>query len=301
MAKILVVDDNSQLNSMLKDVLESWDYTVLLSEDGFSCLDLARKEKPDIILLDIMLRGLSGYEVCSELKKDPCTQEPAVILMTALSDVQSRIHGYGGGADIFLTQPITYDEIHVIITQCLQRRQRHQSMEPRYAVAETLNGIFTLAAGCPTPLNATKLAYCNKLLQSLHWTPEEEEKARIVSMLFPVNPLFQKADYGLEQLLAAIQPLQMSAWLTPAIRFLAAPPDGRDRFLPALERQHCKKPAFLALLVAHYITLCKENGGDRRRILEVLRREPAACHYDEEILHKLTELINAEIVLETIG
>lgn len=80
---------------MLKDVLESWDYTVLLSEDGFSCLDLARKEKPDIILLDIMLRGLSGYEVCSELKKDPCTQETAVILMTALSDVQSRIHGYG--------------------------------------------------------------------------------------------------------------------------------------------------------------------------------------------------------------
>lgn len=286
---------------MLKDVLESWDYTVLLSEDGFSCLDLARKEKPDVILLDIMLRGLSGYEVCSELKKDPCTRETAVIMMTALSDVQSRIHGYSVGADVFLTKPINYDEIHVIIAQCLQRRQRHQSMESRYAVAETLNYIFTMVTGRPTPINATKLVYCNKLLQSLHWTPEEEEKARIASMLVPIKPLFHEADYGLEQLLAAIEPLKMSAWLTPTIRFLAAPPDERDKFLPGLEAQQCEKPAFPALLVAHYITLYNENDGDRRKILEILRQETAAYHYDEEIFHKLTELINAEIVLETIG
>ena len=94
MAKILVVDDNEQLNSMLKDVLESWDYTALMVTEGFACLDVARREMPDIILLDIMLPGLSGYEVCSALKSDPATKGIAVIMMTALEDVESRIHGF---------------------------------------------------------------------------------------------------------------------------------------------------------------------------------------------------------------
>ena len=70
MPKILVVDDNEQLSSMLKDVLESWGYTALTATEGRSCLEIARQEQPDIILLDIMLPGLSGYEVCSELKRD---------------------------------------------------------------------------------------------------------------------------------------------------------------------------------------------------------------------------------------
>ena len=94
MPKILVVDDNEQLSSMLKDVLESWGYTALTATEGRSCLEIARQEQPDIILLDIMLPGLSGYEVCSELKRDGRTHSIAVIMMTALEDLESRIHGY---------------------------------------------------------------------------------------------------------------------------------------------------------------------------------------------------------------
>ena len=102
MPKILVVDDNEQLSSMLKDVLESWGYTAMIATEGRSCLEIARLEQPDIILLDIMLPGLSGYEVCSELKRDSRTCSIAVIMMTALEDLESRIHGYKVGADNFL-------------------------------------------------------------------------------------------------------------------------------------------------------------------------------------------------------
>ncbi|HBX75516.1 MAG TPA: two-component system response regulator, partial [Acidaminococcaceae bacterium] len=111
MPKILVVDDNEQLSSMLKDVLESWGYTALIATEGRACLELARQEQPDIILLDIMLPGLSGYEVCSELKRDARTHSIAVIMMTALEDMESRIHGFKVGADNFLVKPINYNEV----------------------------------------------------------------------------------------------------------------------------------------------------------------------------------------------
>ncbi|XOQ53414.1 MAG: Response regulatory domain-containing protein [Succiniclasticum sp.] len=300
MAKILVVDDNSQLNSMLKDVLESWKHTVFVMEDGYTCVETARRELPDIIFLDIMLPGLSGYEVCSTLKKDPALRETAVILMTALSDVESRIHGYSCGADLFLSKPVHFDELRVLIDQFLQRKRNHETMEARYAVAETLNSIFTMVLHRPTPINKMKLVYCNKLLQGMDWTPEEEEQARIACMLVPIQSLFRETEYNLDRLLEAMKPLKMAAWLTPIIRFLAAPPEKREQYLPALAAAHCEKPAQLSLLIAHYITLYNQTKGDRRRILAILNEEDGQAHYDPAILRRLTELINAEIVFESI-
>lgn len=300
MAKILVVDDNRQLNRMLQDVLESWKHTVYVTEDGYTCVDTARREQPDLIFLDVMLPGLSGYEVCSALKKDTTLRETAVILMTALSDVESRIHGYSCGADLFLTKPVHFDELRVLIEQFLQRKQDHETMETRYAVAETLNFVFTMVLRRPTPINKMKLVYCNKLLQGMDWTSDEEEQARIACMLVPIQPLFRETDYNLDQLLKAMQPLKMAAWLTPIIRFLSAPPEQRDQYLPLLTRAHCEKPAQLALLISHYIALYNQTQGDRRRILSILTGESASAHYDPVILKRLTELINAEIVFASI-
>ena len=118
MAKILVVDDNSQLNSMLKDVLESWDYTVLLSEDGFSCLDLARKEKPDIILLDIMLAEQDGFQVCREIRKK--SQCP-IIMLTARSDEKDELRGFELGVDEYVTKPFSPRTLAARVNAILRR------------------------------------------------------------------------------------------------------------------------------------------------------------------------------------
>ena len=136
MPKILVVDDNEQLSSMLKDVLESWGYTALTATEGRSCLEIARQEQPDIILLDIMLPGLSGYEVCSELKRDGRTHSIAVIMMTALEDLESRIHGYKVGADNFLVKPINYNEVKAIIQKLLKEKLYEDTLEESCNVAK---------------------------------------------------------------------------------------------------------------------------------------------------------------------
>ena len=147
MPKILVVDDNEQLSSMLKDVLESWGYTALTATEGRSCLEIARQEQPDIILLDIMLPGLSGYEVCSELKRDGRTHSIAVIMMTALEDMESRIHGYKVGADNFLVKPINYNEVKAIIQKLLKEKLYEDTLEESCNVAKAFRKFGQLLLG----------------------------------------------------------------------------------------------------------------------------------------------------------
>src|SRR5574344_1468188 len=179
MAKILVVDDNEQLNSMLKDVLESWGHTVLLAGEGRLCLEYARKDRPDIILLDVMLPGLSGYEVCSELRKDPVTASIVVVMITALADVDNRIHGYKLGADNFLVKPINYDELQAILNKYLENKRLSDTMEQRNAVVNTLLHMISMISGRPFDENETnkEAAYCRKVLELLHWEKETRTRA----------------------------------------------------------------------------------------------------------------------------
>ena len=126
---VLVVEDNEKLNSMLKDVLESWGYAVLTETDGHSGLETAQSRLPDVIMLDIMLPGMSGYEVCSVLKGDIRTQSVTVIMFTALEDLESRIYGYNVGADNFLVKPVNYNEVKAIIQKSLADKLYRDTLE----------------------------------------------------------------------------------------------------------------------------------------------------------------------------
>ena len=299
MPKILVVDDNEQLSSMLKDVLDSWGYTALIATEGRSCLEIARLEQPDIILLDIMLPGLSGYEVCSELKRDSRTCSIAVIMMTALEDLESRIHGYKVGADNFLVKPINYDEVKAIIEKLLKDKLYQDTLEESCNVAKAFQHFGQLLLGQPTNINAPNMVYCNKLLESLNWDGAMAKKARI-ALMFP-NPveLAKKTKLTVEQVISLPERLYMGRWLEPMLRFLNAPVDDNEEFRPELERQNCLKAAELAVIVNRYTTLLKEKQ-DRELTFSILKRESAANHYNKEVLKQLEEILRAEQILENI-
>ena len=299
MSKILVVDDNEQLSSMLKDVLESWGYTALIATEGRSCLEIARLEQPDIILLDIMLPGLSGYEVCSELKRDSRTCSIAVIMMTALEDMESRIHGYKVGADNFLVKPINYNEVKAIIEKLLKDKLYQDTLEESCNVAKAFQHFGQLLLGQPTNINAPNMVYCNKLLESLNWDGAMAKKARI-ALMFP-NPaeLAKKTKLTVEQVISLPERLHMGRWLEPMLRFLNAPVDDNDEFRSELERQNCLKAAELALIVNRYTTLLKEKQ-DRELTFSILKRESVANHYNREVLKQLEEILRAEQILESI-
>jgi two-component system cell cycle response regulator len=105
-ARILVVDDVDANVRLLEAKLTAEYYDVLTATDGPSALAVAAREQPDIVLLDVMMPGMDGFEVCRRLKDDPATRHIPVVLVTALDGRQDRITGLDAGADEFLTKPL---------------------------------------------------------------------------------------------------------------------------------------------------------------------------------------------------
>ena len=105
-ARVLVVDDIEANVRLLQAKLEVEYYEVLTAPEGFTALEKAALEQPDIILLDVMMPGMDGFEVCRRLKANPVTQHIPVVLVTALDGRRDRLTGLEAGADDFLTKPI---------------------------------------------------------------------------------------------------------------------------------------------------------------------------------------------------
>lgn len=105
-AKILVVDDIAPNVKLLEAKLTREFFRVITAMSGAEALQKAKDEKPDVILLDIMMPGMDGFEVCEHLKADPVTQNIPVVMVTALTDIADRVRGLEAGADDFLSKPV---------------------------------------------------------------------------------------------------------------------------------------------------------------------------------------------------
>ena len=104
--RILVVDDQPLNVKLLEAKLTNEYYDVLTASDGPSAIEIANKERPDLILLDVMMPGMDGFDVCRHLRADPVTMHIPIVMVTALSDTEDRVIGLSAGADDFLTKPV---------------------------------------------------------------------------------------------------------------------------------------------------------------------------------------------------
>lgn len=105
-ARVLVVDDIEANRRVLQAKLEAKYFDVRLAKDGFEALEMIAQEEPEIILLDIMMPGMNGFEVCQKLKADPKYAHIPVVMVTALNDQEDRVRGLECGAEDFLTKPV---------------------------------------------------------------------------------------------------------------------------------------------------------------------------------------------------
>jgi putative two-component system response regulator len=124
---ILIVDDLPQTRELLADLLSTPQQRVLLAASGPEALLQAALHIPDLVLLDVTMPGMDGFEVCRRLRADPATAEMPVILITALDDRDSRIRGFEAGADDFITKPVDRSELRARV-RTITRLNRYRAL-----------------------------------------------------------------------------------------------------------------------------------------------------------------------------
>jgi two-component system, OmpR family, alkaline phosphatase synthesis response regulator PhoP len=120
--RILIADDNEQNRELLEAYLSDEGHEILMAADGQETIDVARSEKPDLILLDIMMPRMSGYEVCHQLKSDEQTQRIPVLVVTALKEMGDIEKAVAAGADDFLSKPVHRLELKTRVRSLLKVR-----------------------------------------------------------------------------------------------------------------------------------------------------------------------------------
>ena len=119
-ASILVVDDDPEIVSMLSTRLTARGYKVSSAGDGHRALELAKRERPDIVLLDVMMPGKSGWEVARALKQDPVTQSIKIVMVTAIGAQVNEITSPLYGADAHVDKPFEFEKLEKVISSLVK-------------------------------------------------------------------------------------------------------------------------------------------------------------------------------------
>lgn len=129
--KILAVDDEEHIQELIKFNLESSGFKVICCGNGTEALKLVKSEKPDLVLLDVMLPGIDGYDVCKEIRKDNSISNIPIIMITAKSEELDKILGLELGADDYMTKPFSIRELLARVKAVL-RRTSSQPMDKSF-------------------------------------------------------------------------------------------------------------------------------------------------------------------------
>jgi CheY-like chemotaxis protein len=132
--KILIVDDDLETVRLIGMTLQRQGYKILAAENGIKAIEIAKNESPDLIILDIMMPDLDGFEVARKLRKDKTTLDIPILMFTAKGMVEDKISGYDAGADDYLTKPIHPAELMAHVKALLLRKK------PREKAPETQRG-----------------------------------------------------------------------------------------------------------------------------------------------------------------
>lgn len=177
--KVLVVDDNRDTVRIIQEALEGAGFSVDCAFDGKEALELVRKELPDLMILDLMMPKMSGYEVCGEIRKDPKTRELIVLMLTARSDVDAKIQGIEGGANDYLVKPIEPREVVSRVRRFLATEGAYQEK----VLLERLEAIGQISLTVRHEINNPLAVICGQaqlLLQKKDLPEEIRNKTKII-------------------------------------------------------------------------------------------------------------------------
>ena len=156
---ILIIDDDIDTLKLVGIMLERKGFRILASTTGEKGLQLANKEYPDLVLLDVMIPDINGYEIARSIRTNPATENTPIIMFTARSQVDDKVEGLEAGADAYITKPARPRELFAQVNSVLKRAPQHSSA-PTAVVADkgTLIGIISAKGGIGNSTLATNLA-----------------------------------------------------------------------------------------------------------------------------------------------
>ena len=173
-AHICIVDDNPMAREVIADQLSVEPYRVTQFPNGRKLLDQLATLDPDVILMDVMMPQLSGYDVCHRIKQDPNHQHIPIILVTALSGRNDMLQGLEAGADEFLTKPVNGPELRARVRTMLRIKNQYDSLQAIMQLREDL--VHMLIHDMRNPLTVATL-YNNFLLRHDTLAPRDSEYA----------------------------------------------------------------------------------------------------------------------------
>ncbi|MFM9434058.1 putative two-component system response regulator [Janthinobacterium sp. CG_23.3] len=159
---ILAVDDEASNLQLLRQILQSG-YRLLFAKDGERALELARRERPELVLLDVMMPGMSGYDVCRQLKADPATCAIPVIFVTALGDPRDEVIGFDAGAVDYITKPVSPPIVRARVRTHLSLVHVDELKQSRLAIVQRL-GLAAEYKDNETGLHVIRMSHYARLL-----------------------------------------------------------------------------------------------------------------------------------------
>jgi two-component system, OmpR family, alkaline phosphatase synthesis response regulator PhoP len=120
--KILIADDEAMIRLLIGQALEDFEeqgVEILIADNGESALQIAQAEQPDLLILDVMMSKMNGFEVCQAIKQDPGLARTFVVLLTAKGQDIDQQHGQQAGADVYMTKPFDPDELYSLAEKVL--------------------------------------------------------------------------------------------------------------------------------------------------------------------------------------
>ena len=131
--RILLVDDDATNLEALRHALDGRGYRLFVTRSGENAIDVARRARPGLVLLDVVMPGIDGFETCRRLKDDPETREAAVIFLSSLDDARDKVRGLEVGAVDFVSKPFQKDEVVARVNTHLTLQRLRRQLEARNA------------------------------------------------------------------------------------------------------------------------------------------------------------------------
>ena len=309
---ILLVDDDPRNLKLLEAFLNSLPYEILKANNGEEALLLVQKQEVDLILLDVMMPGINGYEVCRRLKTQENTRLIPIVLITALDDLESRVKGMESGADDFISKPVNRIEILARTKSLIKNKKLNNSL------TNIENVLFSLANAVEakdryTQGHTTRVAGLAMTLgKKIGLEEKEMEALRIGGMLHDIGKI------GIpENILNKPGPLDAAEWelmkqhsnighkicrplgktLGLALEVIRHHHEKLDRsgYPDGLGAQHLSMAARIMAVVDIYDALTSDRpyrrAFSREEALQLLKKEAEAGKLDQRIVEDLSQLV----------